>query len=80
MLVHTESGSLYEVSDDRRRVRRLNNTQGDSTRAGFDGVWKDCLEVREPVVDFPMFIAWRWNEEKCVLETTLTSLVVSIEE
>ena len=78
--VKTETGSIYEISADRKRVRRLNNTRGASTRAGFDGQWKDCLEANEPEIGHPLFIAWRWNEAKNVLETTLTSPVVTIEE
>jgi hypothetical protein len=57
MIITTESGSLYEIADDRKRVRRLNNGQGASIRAGYDGVWKDCADVFEPIIGEPLLIA-----------------------
>lgn len=78
MIITTESGSLYEIAADRKKVRRLNQTEGTSARAGFDGIWKDCEDVFRPVLGERLIIAWR--VVNCVLQTTVTSPVVSIEE
>jgi hypothetical protein len=78
MLVTTETGSVYELDLAGRRVRRLNGTLGTSERAGHSGEWRSFLEITDPQVGESMMIAWRYNTETDILETTLTSLVVEV--
>ena len=50
MIVHTESGSRYEITE--THVRRTNPTMG---KRG-DDVWQPLLSVAFPVVGEPMFL------------------------
>lgn len=80
MVVTTESGSQYQFDFAGSRVRRLNESRGTSERAGHNGEWRTYLECTPPHIGQPMMIAWRYLEEKDILETTVTSCVVEISQ
>jgi hypothetical protein len=70
--------SLYEADDDKPQVRRLAGFHDPTPRQGEDGEWKEYVEMSPVVVGEHVIICWRWNTERGVMETTITSLVEAI--
>lgn len=82
----TETGSVYEVDSDNKRIRRLNGNSDPTIRQGKDGEWKSFesieISVNESAVIF-------WNPKTTPLlegslpsatPATVTSLVVRIDD
>jgi hypothetical protein len=80
MIFTTESGSVYEVVDN--KVRRLSGDKNPTPRIGTDGEWKKALSVSEPTVGLPVFITWENDIQPApifgTIPATLTSKVISI--
>lgn len=45
MLVTTETGSIYELDTENRRVRRMMGSEEPTPREGIDGAWKPYVGV-----------------------------------
>ena len=45
MIYKTESGSVYQVDEAGKRVRRLSGTNAPTQRQGADGEWKEFVSV-----------------------------------
>ena len=73
----TESGSLYEINLEEKRIRRVTGNGPGTPRVGPDGEWRTFTDLHPaaPVVGASLLIMWRQNPETGVLETTLTSPV-----
>ena len=54
----TETGSLYEVDQENKKIRRLNGKRDPSPRQGKDGEWQGYLNDLSIVVGEPVIIAW----------------------
>jgi hypothetical protein len=71
----TETGSVYEIDQNERQIRRLSGAGPGTSRVGNDGVWRSFVGVSGPVVGSSVLVHWRVNPESGVLETTVTSRV-----
>jgi hypothetical protein len=81
----TKSGSIYEVNEEEKKIRRLSGTNQPTERQGQDGEWKvyeslcsssfGLLKEEEPAV-----IVWGFDElgnnGSGILKTTVTSPIV----
>lgn len=72
----TESGSIYEVDEENRRVRRLTGEHEPTPRQGPDGQWKDFLSYDDIHIGL-MFV---WEFDGPIAKTTVTSRVIGEEE
>ena len=64
----TESGSVYQVDEQNKLVRRLSGNKNPTPRQGIDGEWKEYYELH---VDKIMAIQWN-DKGQC----TFTSRIV----
>ncbi len=84
-VVTTVSGSVYEVDEADKNVRRLNGIKDPTPRLGQDGDWRAYDSIHGPEIDKSMVIVWGLDvpllpgNSNCV-PITYTSFVVSIEE
>lgn len=88
MVIHTESGSVYEVDRNHKRVRRLAGERNPTPRTGIDGEWKAYADIQPdpPEVGVPLLIVWEVPTAQMEatglaeirVPTTLTSTVVAI--
>lgn len=72
IIVHTESGSIYEFDHQNKRVRRLHGERPATSYQGDDGEWKNY--INSTVLDDNTILII-WNYENGVAKTTKTSLV-----
>lgn len=68
MYVKTISGSLYEVDEQQKRVRRLYGAKNPTPRQGKDGDWRTYVSLSH--IGESLFIMW--NDEG---QGTLTSAI-----
>lgn len=54
----TESGSVYEVDHDNKRVRRLSGVKDPTPRQGKDGEWKTYVELNTELFPGCLFFIW----------------------
>lgn len=76
VVVHTESGSVYELDQAGWRVRRRAGTHAPTARQGADGTWRVLAERCVPVVGEPLLFVWSRaaDLERC----TVTTRVVAV--
>lgn len=73
----TLSGSVYEVDEPNKRIRRTYGTAPPTERQGEDGEWREYLSLDRVGDDEPhMLIVWR-NVDG-VLQSTVTSQIVEV--
>jgi hypothetical protein len=91
MIFKTITGSVYEIDNENKQLRRVNGLEDPTPRVGLDGVWKPFVEVTTPVVGKPVTILWNSKTTKPLIghlspdvaqhtPLTMTSLVVEIQE
>jgi hypothetical protein len=80
MMIFETEFSTYEVDDDQPRIRRLGSVHDPTPRQGEDLTWKDYVELSVITVGHRVLIVWRINEERGVLESTLTSEVTRVSD
>lgn len=79
MKFETASGSLYEVDEENKRVRRLIGVQDPTPRQGSDGEWREYLDRTEIVVGQIALFVWEIvNEDLLSAKSTHTSPVKRI--
>ena len=85
MQFKTISGSLYEVDQENKQIRRLNGTNDPSPRQGKDGDFRKYSEISSIEIEKPVLICWIKEETPLLsgspeyaVPTTLTSLVEKI--
>lgn len=91
----TQSGSVYEVNSDSKKIRRLSGVKDPTPRQGKDGEWRGYLGTFPDPIRVGSQVLIRWGndtellpetkEELAVtggfaIPTSITSVVVSIEE
>jgi hypothetical protein len=76
----TESGSEYEVDEDRRRIRRLSGNHEPTFNQGADHEWQSYLKTSPIREGEPVLIVWRWSPDGSRLLRTLTSRITEIRE
>lgn len=80
----TETGSLYEVDHEAKRVRRLIGLTEPTKRTGADGAWKNIVAITDIVVGANVLIVWPETEEAvqmpCSQPGTITSRVAEVFE
>lgn len=88
MRFETQSGSMYEVNQDKMQVRRVSGMRAGTERVGNHGNWKAYREISNPiVVGQPVLIVWtddvplfgQYDNGDVVFPTTITSVVVAVE-
>jgi hypothetical protein len=80
--VKTESGSIYEIDEENKQVRRLTGTANPTLRQGADGEWRKYANLIYNL-DNSMLIVWKYDivDEKTIARSTITSpIVATIEE
>jgi hypothetical protein len=75
MIVHTESGSRYELDTKERRARKLTGAHTEMTADG----WRDYRVVFGPTLGHSMLIVWRAPGKLCGDRGTQTSRVTWVE-
>jgi len=89
MRFETKSGSIYEVDETNKQVRRVSGLCAGTERLGNDGNWKTYREISNPiVVGQPVLIVWtndaqllgQYDAGDVVVPTTITSVVVMVGE
>ena len=89
--VETETGSIYELDVEYRRIRRLHGNSNSTPRVGKDGVWKKIKNATLPNVGSPMIFIWGIDcdpindiepglPDGFRVRTTMTSRVISVKE
>jgi len=70
MKFHTQSGSVYEINTDSKKIRRLNGKADPTPRQGKDGEWRTyaSLYPEIPKVGEQLLITWA-EEMPPTLET-----------
>ena len=78
MKFKTYSGSIYELDQENKRIRRLTGNANPTERQGKDGDWKPYKELLNgPEKDRSLTIVWNVTEEG-VIQTTQTSYITEI--
>lgn len=75
MIVHTESGSRYEIDRSNRRARKLD---GEHTGMTDGGGWRSYLDVFGPVIGSSMLIVWGVPGEVSGNRATVTTAVTDV--
>lgn len=76
MIIHTETGSIYQIDTTQKQLRRLTGATNPTPSFGKDGEWKPYSRLlSDPVVGRPVFIVW--NDDPP--QITTTSYIVKIE-
>ena len=83
-VITTQSGSMYQVDEDNKRVRRLVGNGSPTIRIGKDGDWRSYQEITNPKVGECLIIVWSSDVPLLIgnepgVPLTRTSVVVSIE-
>lgn len=82
-IVHTESGSIYEIDRKNKRVRRMTGKTNPTPRMGTDGEWRTYSGIQPdpPEAGERLLIVWEITQadrDERNLPTTLTSTIVAI--
>jgi hypothetical protein len=83
MRFETQSGSIYEVDENNKKVRRVAGKFAGTPRVGNDGNWKPYKEITSPIaVGEPVIIVWSVNhlQDSVHFPTTITSIVSAVGE
>ena len=81
MVIHTETGSIYEINEKEKKIRRITGEGNPTERVGKDGSWKDYLNIDildTMSGDKQMLIIWKIEDG--VARSTLTSIIVKMEK
>lgn len=83
MLYETQSGSIYEVDEANKKIRRLSGVNSPTPYVGKDGDWKEYHDLNINVVTGGLSIVWRIDQVEdengdygSCFRTTQTSRVV----
>lgn len=68
----TETGSVYEVDEKRKLIRRLEGESNPTPRVGNDGMWKAFSSLMNVNVGFRALICW--DKERNSSDPTMNSL------
>jgi hypothetical protein len=77
----TETGSVYEIDETTKHIRRLLGNAAPTVRQGSDGEWKRYHSITNVMIGSNVLIVWRINREadaETVLCSTLTSKVKEV--
>lgn len=74
----TISGSLYEVDQENKKIRRLNGNADPTPRQGKDGEWRGYLNDLHIEVGQSVVIAWADSHQ--LTEETMSLLGISEKE
>jgi hypothetical protein len=82
LVFRTETGSVYELDQTGKRLRRIEGMTAPTPRMGADGEWKDFVDISAVVTGLSVLVIWRWVEEDGlpVAKSTWTSRVVETRE
>ena len=72
----TETGSVYEVDEERRRIRRLSGTHEPTVNQGEDGEWQSYLKTSPIKKGQGVLIVWRIDGNN--VRRTFTSEVTEV--
>lgn len=78
MIFRTYSGSLYELDQEQKRIRRVFGTRPAQKYQGKDCEWKTYIELfpEIPKLDRPLIIVWECKvDDEIIVRTTQTSLI-----
>lgn len=83
----TASGSVYEVDQEKKQVRRLNGVNDPTPRQGQDGEWRTYKSMTPILVDRVVIIVWdrattplMEGSPEDAIPTTMTSPIKEIIE
>lgn len=75
----TETGSIYKVDTENKKICRMYGVKDPTERQGQDGEWKDYYAISSIEVGRSVVICWELVG-MVVGKTTMTSLVVEVTE
>ena len=78
----TQSGSVYEVNQTDKQIRRVSGSKKPTLRQGQDGDWKSYSTLSPIKVGQPVVIVWAIVDgtSETVFKTTFTSDVTEIND
>lgn len=56
--VRTESGSVYDVDHEGKRIRRVHGRHGPADTQPQDGIWRSFVGLEGPIAGQPMVVYW----------------------
>ena len=74
MIVRTSSGSIYEIDEDNKCIRRLTGSIAPTPRQGEDNQWKPFDQII--FVDDQMVIVWEYVDG--LAKTTVSSPILEV--
>ena len=77
MIFKTESGSVYEVNESTKKIRRIFGKGSATPRQGKDQEWKDYLSI---TTTYDNCLLITWSIENNVAKTTMTSPLIEAED
>ena len=85
IIFQTKSGSVYQLNNDSKQIRRLSGIVDPQPRQGKDGEWKSFIEIIGPTVGSCTYIFWDpkftpLHSKMLAVQSpaTVTSIVISI--
>ena len=80
MIFQTESGSIYEINNEAKQIRRLANTNNTlpTDRQGKDEEWKNYYELFPNPIMVGSGVVIVWSKD--LVKATTTSAIVKIIE
>lgn len=76
MLLTTETGSVYEVNTDSKKIRRLNGSADPTPRQGKDGDWKSYIHIYPNPIKFGEEILISWGGDLPPTPETINSFLI----
>lgn len=75
--VYTESGSVYELDEVQRRVRRLSGVTTPTARQSADGEWQEYAKLYVlPLAHGQVCLMFDWNGDgKCTMTSVILKMV-----
>jgi len=77
MIIKTQSGSLYEIDEEQKQVRRLHGNK-EATKLQGDNTWKKYAYLSEVKIGQSLFIIWADKAAGYSIPATTTSPITEI--
>jgi hypothetical protein len=77
MIFYTISGSIYEIDENRKQIRRLHGNNEPTSRQGKNGNWKKYATISDIAIGKPVIIVWEALTFDRI-KTTMTSAVEKV--
>ena len=66
----TQSGSVYEINTDSKKIRRLKGTEDPTPRQGKDGEWRSYADIFPNPIQVGRGVVIAWGDDTPLLDET----------